>query len=788
MTALSRPIAPQDLGFAPPEVAAPELAPAVERLFGLRGALEPLEGERDRNHRLTAPDGARYVVKVSGRDEDPALVDFQTRALLHLAEVAPDLPVPRVVPTLEGAPSALLPTPEGAALPLRVLTFLPGLPMQERPPRSRAALQAIGGLQARLCRALRGFFHPAARHFMPWDLTNGLVLQPELRRRLPAPAAALAAPALERLEALLPRLAGLRAQVIHHDGHLGNLLCDPAGGEAVTGVIDFGDMIHGPLVLELAVSLASLAEVCDDLGAAAEAVVAAFHGVVPLEAEELELLPDLTLGRLILTVELTALKAEATGAPPALRERHLPAAVAALGRAAALDPEALAGRLRAACGLPVRAGGRPAEGTDELIARRRKALGPTAIHFYDRPLHIVRGRDVWLYDAEGREYLDCYNNVPSVGHCHPRVVEALARQAATLNTHTRYLHEGLVEYAERLTATLPGELSVCLFACTGSEANDLALRIARVVTGAEGAVVTENAYHGTTLAVTQLSTIEYPASERPGWLEAVAPPDLYRGPVGPEHPDPGAAYGELVEAAIERLRRRGVAPALFMVDTIFDAPGIHTAPPGYLEKAQAAIRAAGGLVVADEVQAGLCRLGDHVWGFQDSGVVPDIVTLGKPMGDGHPLAALVTTPEIARRFASRFSYFNTFAGNPVSAAVGLAVLEVVERERLLDNAGATGRVLGTGLRGLAARHAAVGDVRGKGLFWGVELVRERAGRTPAPELAARVAELLRADGVLMAASGPHRNVLKIRPPLTFRPQHAERALEALERALDAAGG
>jgi 4-aminobutyrate aminotransferase-like enzyme len=675
-------------------------------------------------------------------------------------------------------------THSGRQHAVRLLSYLPGRPLALGPAPTPAALREIGILQARLGHGLRGFFHPTARGPVPWDVTNGLMLHPDLLRRVPAEIVPEVAPLLDRLRSrVLPALPGLRAQVIHHDAHFGNVLCDPSGGEGITGVIDFGDMIHGPLAMDLAVSMASAAEFCDDFLTAAACLLQGFHGVVPLEPQEIDLLLDLTLARLLLTVELTALKAADVGPAAGV---GLPVYVKVLRRLATLDPEGFAAGLRTACGLDAAPAGQLPEPA-RLIERRRAALGPAASHFYEEPLHLVAGHDVWLTDSAGREYLDCYNNVPSVGHCHPRVTEALARQARTLNTHTRYLHETVVRYAERIAATLPGDLSVCLFTCTGSEANDLAFRVAQAVTGAEGAIVTENAYHGTTLATTHLSPSEYPRPERPDWLETISPPDLYRGPFGPASADLGASYGDLVGHAIQALGRRGQRPALFMADAIFDADGIHTAPDGYLRDAYMAVRAAGGLVVADEVQAGLCRLGDHVWGFQDSHVVPDIVTLGKPMGNGHPVAAVVTTPAIAASFARRFGYFNTFAGNPVSAAAGLAVLDVVEEEDLLANAGRTGALLGAGLRAIRGRYKSIGDVRGKGLFWGLDLVCDRESRAPAPRLAARIVESLRREGILVAASGPHRNVVKIRPPLTFRVPHAERLLSALDLAFRHAG-
>jgi 4-aminobutyrate aminotransferase-like enzyme len=421
-----------------------------------------------------------------------------------------------------------------------------------------------------------------------------------------------------------------------------------------------------------------------------------------------------------------------------------------------------------------------------LVERRRRALGPTYSHFYEEPLYLVRGEGVWLYDNEGRRYLDCYNNVPSVGHCHPHVVAALTRQAATLNTHTRYLHHNVVEYAERLAATLPGDLSVCLFVCTGSEANDLAYRIARAATGNAGAICTRGAYHGNTTLVSELSPEFQRKRPAPDFIVDVEPPDAYRGPFANGEADAAEKYADLVDDAIDELAAKGYRPAMMLIDSIYDAAGVHTPPPAYQQRVHKKIRAAGGLVVCDEVQAGLTRLGDHYWGFMDSGVLPDIVTLGKPMGAGHPLAAVVTTPPIAAAFAQETDYFNTFGGNPVSAAAGIAVLDVVERENLLANVQRTGKHFLEGLRALGAKHSLIGDVRGKGLFIAVELVEDRHTKKPASATAAAVVENLREQGVLTALIGRDRNALKFRPPLVFTIEHADIALAALDHALTAA--
>jgi len=430
-------------------------------------------------------------------------------------------------------------------------------------------------------------------------------------------------------------------------------------------------------------------------------------------------------------------------------------------------------------------GTNPAESApvaDETLLRRRKHHLGGSFLFYRNPVHIVRGEGVWLFDSRGRKYLDCYNNVASVGHCHPRVVEALCDQARLLNTHTRYLHEKVVDYAERLAATFPGDLAICLFVCTGTEANELAMRIARAVSGKRGAIVMEHSYHGNSTLITELSTCTYPAQRRPDTVAAVEPPNTYRGPYR-DPADAGERYASLVDAAIERLDASGAGVAAFLCDSIFDTQGTLVAPPDYFRRVYEKVRAAGGLCIADEVQAGFARTGEHMWGFEHYGVVPDVVTLGKPMGAGHPIGAVVTTREIAEEFGKSNVYFNTFGGNPVSAAVGLAVLDVFEAERLQQNVQEVGRHLRDRLEALAREHPLIGDVRGLGLFLGVELVVDRESREPATVEALMAADRMREAGVLLACTGRAGNVIKIRPPLVFSRENADFLTETLDRVL-----
>jgi 4-aminobutyrate aminotransferase-like enzyme len=426
-----------------------------------------------------------------------------------------------------------------------------------------------------------------------------------------------------------------------------------------------------------------------------------------------------------------------------------------------------------------------------LLHRRRRALAPAYELFYDEPIHLVRGEGVWLYDNDGRRYLDCYNNVPSVGHCHPRVVEAIANQARLLNTHTRYLHETVVELAERLGTKFAPGLSACWFVCSGTEANELATRIARTVTGRHGMVVSDGSYHGNSELVYRLSTSDYPREERPDWLGVAEAPNTYRGryragEAGSSDEELGMRYAELVTEAVDTLAARNMEPAAMLVDPSWDANGVLIAPDDYLARAASIVRASGGLFISDEVQSGYCRFGDWWWGHERYGVVPDIVTLGKPMGGGHPVAAVVSTPEIAAAFGERIDYFNTFGGNPVSAAAALAVLDVIDDEGLLENAGLVGSQLAEGLTALMRDHEIIGQVQGSGLFWGIDLVTDRDTRQPIAAVAAKhLASAIQREGVLVGLTGDHGNVIKLRPPLPFSRDNADQALEVIDNCLRA---
>jgi len=422
----------------------------------------------------------------------------------------------------------------------------------------------------------------------------------------------------------------------------------------------------------------------------------------------------------------------------------------------------------------------------ETLTARKRLLGRNVKLAYKDPVKIVRGSMQYLYDDEGREYLDAYNNVAHVGHCHPRVVKAAQEQMARLNTNTRYLHDLINRYAERLTTTLPVQLSVCFFVNSGSEANELALRLARAHTKASDLIVLDHAYHGNTTTLIDISPYKHdgPGGRgAPSWVHKVPLADEYRGKYRRPRPLIAEKYAQHVVDVIAQLRERGVALAGFIAESLPSVGGQIVFPTGYLGKVYEAVRGAGGVCIADEVQTGYGRIGKHFWGFESYGVTPDIVVLGKPIGNGHPIGAVITSPEIAASFENGMEFFSTFGGNTVSCAIGLTVLEVVLEENLQRHALLVGEQMVQGLRGLMGAHKIIGDVRGSGMFLGVELVRSRETREPATAEADLVVNRMRDQGILLGTDGPFHNVIKIRPPMPFSAGDADRLIATLGRVI-----
>lgn len=822
----------------PPNVSAAAAEAVALELYGLTAGATPLEGERDRNFRLDTSDGRRLVLKFIDHEADDVVIAGQSAALAHLTEQNARLPIPRVIRTRSGGevgaarisasgglssggprtaglnaagpgtggPGTIgQPLDAGALCRVRLVTYLSGKPILDTrwPTHNRDLLRSVGNQVAHLDRALGGFFHPALAQPIAWDVRRAPLLLPVLPQVRSAPLRRLLATALGPIDNLLRNLRGLRSQAIHGDCHGRNLLVNKEG-DACVGIIDLGDMIHAPLVLEAAVTMA---EFLTDGIAPLEALpefLAGYASAQPLERADINVLYDLMAARIAIGVLIQTWRDHNSVSPGASNLEE--------SSARALDALASRGKDHltkhwldvsegASAGAPetnnrdqLNARRDSTTSSARLLRRRHWALGANAELSYDRPLHLVRGVGVWVYTNNGERLLDVYNNVPHVGHAHPDVVAAIASQAKLIASNTRYLDERIIEYVERLTATLPPDLDTCLFVNSGSEANDVAWRIAKSHTGHNGALVMKYAYHGITDAITGLSPaicanvpvhVEQLAAPL-GGAHSLATPlggaHSLAAPLGGAHSVSGAMVAKLASAAaadvanaIARLATRGFAPASLMIDSALTSTGIFDPPADWIAPIVTAVRSAGGLVIGDEVQFGLGRSGSDFWGFSRRGYQPDIVTLGKPVGNGYPLGVVITRRSILEKFQRDTGFFSTFGGNPVAAAAGLAVLDVIQREQLVENARTTGGYFIQKLRELAAEHAAIRDVRGLGLMIGVE-VTDRL-------LTKRLVNGLRDRSVLIGSEGPLGNVLKLRPPMPFRPEHVDMVLEALSATL-----
>jgi len=716
------------LETSPPRFSPEEVASIAAELFDLHGEARDLGSERDQT--FLVGDG---VLKISNTGENPDVLDLEAKALAHIERIDPELSIARQRGSV---------TYQGHFV--RLFERMAG--------RSGArdldddAVLAFAATNARLTLALRGFFHPAAGRDLLWNPGQAARLRPLAASIPDAGRRAIVEHVLDRYEEyVLPRWDYLPAQIVHGDFTLDNVLVDKRG--RVSGITDFGDLGFGARAGDLAIDLCSILRVGgEELFRTARIAIDGYQSRIPLENEELDVLGDLVFARLAALVAISAWRVERYPENAEYIQSWDDESWSLLERFDALGFDAVAREL----GAP-----QPSVPTEELVRRRSAALGSALTGLtYKNPVHVVRGEGVWLFDVDGRRYLDAYNNVPVVGHCHPRVTEAVVRQTRLLNTHSRYLYEPLVELAERLAATMPPEsgLDAVMLVNSGSEANDLAWRLATVATGHSGAIVTAFAYHGVTSAVADFSPEEWGEGFRPEHVETITP------------------FGEGMAEAVEQLDGRGHGLAATFLDCGFTSDGIWTPAADDVQAIARATREAGGLLVADEVQAGHGRTGEHLWSFAQYGIAPDVVTLGKPMGNGYPVAAVIARQELFDRLKAETEVFSTFGGNPVAARAALAVLDVIDDERLIENAKRVGEELRTSLADLG-----IGEVRGRGLLVGIE-----------PETAERAEEIvnrMRDAGVLINRTGPSENVLKIRPPLVFASEHVEVLVAALAAAV-----
>lgn len=765
------------LTAAPPAFTGEEAAALAHDLFGVDGSAVSVDSERDQTFLI---DGERpAVVKISNVAEDPARLDMEALAAQRVAQIDPEIPVAlpwRVpgTPHPPDNPAAFRATTQGpdGSHHVRMYDRLPGRAWVSGAGLTDEAIRDWGTMAARVGRALRGFWHPSASRVMLWDVQHALRLRPMLGSVGDPEIRELVAAALDRYElAVTPVWPSLRAQVVHTDLCASNVLVDDDG--RVTGIIDFGDASWSALVVDVAAVLETVVHGRDgdDFFRAARLALDGYEKVTPLELGERAIVGELLAARMCAAVVVPASRAALYDDPDALMADIRDWGVSILRILESVGWDEVGRRL---------GGSEPGAGrtVPALMERRTRALGPALTRpSYEEPLHIVRGDGVWLIEADGRRYLDAYNNVPVVGHGHPRVVEAIVRQARRLNTNMRYLHETALEVAERLTASTGGALDVVTFVNSGSEANDLAWRMARAATGGDGGIATDFAYHGITEAITALTPEEWGTQPRPDHVRTWRPPDALRG---------FATSVEEFDTAVQELTASGHRPAAAILDGVLTSDGIIALEPSLAQELVRRAHDAGALWIADEVQGGHGRTGAAMWSYQRLGIEPDIVTLGKPMGNGHPVAAVITRRDIAERFSKTVDFFSTFGGNPVAMAAALAVLDVIDDERIVEHAAEIGEYLANRLREVAAHTPMIGEVRGVGLAIGVEVVRP-ATMEPDPATTKQIVEGMRRNGVLIGTTGRHGNTLKIRPPLVFQRQHADQLVATLDAVLERIG-
>lgn len=767
--------------FSPVEVEA-----LVLKHYDIRGSVDELTGERDQNFIITGSSSSRWILKIANREEEMDNLVFQNQVLERVAEVEPTFPIPHLKISRTGEAIVRVHDKRGSSYLVRLLTYLPGIPLAGVRAHKKQLLQKLGRYLARFDKALAGYWHPAANRQFQWSIQWATdIVGQGISRIEDVESRSIVEHFYADFESrILPLMPHLRSGVIHGDANDHNVLVTEGseGNYQISGLIDFGDMVYGPYVYEPAVAAAyALLDEDDLLGTAAQ-VIRGYHEEFPLQLHEVDLLFKLICIRLCTSVVLSSKQKELAPGNDYLTISE-EAAWRALRRLIGVEPRAAADLFRDACQINDI---KKRIDSSEILQLRRDHLGPSLSISYDRPLHIVRGFRQYLYDEEGRAYLDAVNNVPHVGHCHPRVVKAGQQQMAVLNTNTRYLHESIVRYASRLCELLPEPLSVCFFVCSGSEANELALRLARTHSGNDDIVVVDGAYHGNTGRLVDISPYKFDGPGglgAPEYVHKVPMPDTYRGSYKRDDPQAGEKFAHAAGKIIDDIQGQNRAIGAFNCESLLGCGGQIVLPDNYLREVFKRVRAAGGVCIVDEVQVGFGRVGTHFWGFETQGVIPDIVTMGKPMGNGHPLAAVITTPEIAASFDTGMEYFNTFGGNPVSCAIGLAVLDVIEEEKLQQKALVVGELLLAGLRRLQEKYQIIGDVRGLGLFIGVELVRDRQTLEPAGREAAVVVEAMKDHGILISTDGPYHNVLKIKPPLVFTEANALQFVRTLDQVL-----
>lgn len=752
----------------------------IREHYSLQVETNSLNGYDDQNFLLTATDGTKYILKIAGHENHFLHLKMQHEMMQHLADSPLASFTQEYIPAKNGD-AIINATIKGQQVYARVLTYLEGEFWVDVQSKSTTLYENLGSFVGNMDLHLKDFFHPAAERYHEWDISNAADAEKNLPFITDHEKRRIAAYYLLQFKTeVIPVLTELRHACIHNDANDYNILVKDS---KIAGLIDFGDTVYTALINNLAIACAYAMLHLDDPIEKAAWIVKGYHHAFPLEEKEIHLLYYLIATRLCISVTQSA-KQSALGSG---NEHHFLSEQPAwklLYQLLQTNPIKAENSFRIACGFPSIIQAR--DDYKSILHDRHEHLGRNLSISYQKPLKIIRGALQYLYDDKGNTYIDCVNNVSHAGHCHPSVVKALQKQAAILNTNTRYLSDLIVEYSKRLTAKLPPELSVCYFTNSGSEANDLAIRIARQFTQQKDIVVLDHAYHGTSTLAIEMSPYKFDGrggSGRQPYIHKAISPDLFRGPFQYGDKKAGEKYAADVLRILQELKSGNKKPAAFICETLLGVGGQIPLPEGYLKKVYEYVRSFDGICIADEVQVGFGRVGKSFWGFQLQDVIPDMVVMGKPIGNGHPLAAVVMTEKLASAFDNGMEYFNTFGGNPVSMATGLAVLEVIEHEEMQKHALDTGAILLDKLRKLMDQYPIIGDVRGTGLFVGVELVKNRVTKEPAVPEIDEIVERMKDRGYLLSTDGPLHNVLKIKPPMVFNKENAERLVTALDEIL-----
>lgn len=792
-----------------PASAEPDMSAALlKRHYGLAGSIATLSSEVERTVEVNLSDGHRLILKTSTRPEAVDSFRFQSATMAGLQGAA-GFVAPEVLRTSSGA---LMFEEEGVCGYLQ--TRIEGVPLHKAVP-TPDLLFRTGSALARLDLALAQVNVPAAHRPVLWHVGCWSRLM-ELEQYLPPGSIAdsVRVAMADYVEFVEPQISNVAWQVTHNDPSPFNMMTTAQG----TGFIDFGDGCWSPRIQDLAIA-ASHAVTDPNLPlGGAEHLIAGYASVIAISALEARLLVGLMRARQSALILVNNWRSHLFPGDAqyikknVARAEHGLSILTPLGGAsgeAAVQAAMSSSRCNA---VSVRPTGRVAEpridqdtrsdrqqhmSTDlmpnryrpgesdlprresELIARRDDVLGASYRLQYRRPVHFVRGEGMWLYDPDGRAYLDFYNNVPSLGHCHPEVIAAMAEQAGRISANTRYLEPKLVDYAERLVDTFPNELDRVVFTCTGSESNDLALRIARFASGNEGVIVSTYAYHGTSTATAAVSPNLGDAVKLSPFVRMVTLP----GPAGVPEAQAADFFEAQIRSAIMDLNRRGIGVAALLIDSIFSSDGVWADPPGFIAGGATAVREAGGLVIADEVQPGFGRTGAHMWGFERHRTVPDLVTLGKPMGNGFPIGAVVGRRAPMEQFGATARYSNTFAGNTVGIATADAVLMILQRDQIPQKALAMSQRLRAGLEKIAKQRHGVRAIRNAGLFFGIDMGPEDTPAAGRRAMALDVVNAMRNDGVLISTTGANEDTLKVRPPLVCQAEHVDLFLASMEQAL-----